>query len=175
MAKMHTCETIVKEIQRVKGTLGHVPSKAEFKRETGITDDRVRRLCGSWSEAVTKAGFEAHAKHKRTDDLELMRAYGEVVRELRKVPTVVELGKKGRHSSEVYKKHFGKHSGLPAKFLKFANGTCEWDDVVGILKSAAIPGGATKAAVTASGTGGGRGPRKGGTVKHSKKPACVIG
>jgi hypothetical protein len=126
-------DEIVAAIRAVAEKLKHVPSRAEFIRESGIGEYRVTRWFDSWNDAVRAAGFEPHTKNIRLGDATLLQDWGECVRRLRHIPTYVKYQRDGTFSPEVFQRRFGAWSRMAEVFREFAAGKPEWNDVVTLL------------------------------------------
>src|SRR6266436_2768817 len=71
---------VLDAIRRCADTLGHVPSRAEFKARSGLAEYHVLNHFPSWREAVRIAGLEPHATNVRLDDVVLLADWGALVR-----------------------------------------------------------------------------------------------
>ena len=120
-------------IRRCADTLGHVPSRAEFKARSGLTEYHVLNHFPSWREAVRIAGLEPHATNVRLDDVVLLADWGALVRKIRQIPTRSLYKREGKFSPGVFESHFGPWSSIPAAFRRFADQKPGWADVVALL------------------------------------------
>ncbi len=126
-------QAVLDAIRQVAQTLGHSPSRAEFKAKSGMTEYHVLQYFPSWREAVRAAGLVPDSTNIKLDDDELLRDWGILVRTHRQIPTRHQYRREGLYSPGVFERHFGPWSTLPGKFLDFAKGKPEWADVVALL------------------------------------------
>ena len=129
-------------------TLGHPPSRAEFKANTGMGEYHVLQHFPNWREAVRAAGLQPDATNLKLDDAELLKDWGELVRKHRQIPTRDAYRRDGRYSPGAFEKHFGPWSTIPARFCEFAHDKPEWVDVIALF-----PIHAPKLGVEATATG----------------------
>lgn len=125
-------QTVLEAIRQAAKTLGHAPSRAEFKARTGMTEYQVLQHFPSWREAVRAAGLEPDPTNIRLDDSDLLQDWGELVRKRRQIPTRDQYRREGKYSPGVFEKHFGPWSAIPGKFREFAQGKAEWADVLAL-------------------------------------------
>ncbi|MBN1506661.1 MAG: hypothetical protein JW955_07435 [Sedimentisphaerales bacterium] len=128
-------EQILSAIREAAATLGKPPSRAEFQAHSGITEYHVLKWFPGWNAAVTAAGLKAHTGNIKLDDPVLLEDWGNLVRELRHIPTRAQYRQHGTYSPGVFEKHFGPWSSIPAHFRKFAESNSEWTDVLALLPS----------------------------------------
>ncbi len=128
-----TAEEVLDAIRRCARELGRVPSRHEFKSQSGITEYWVVQHYGSWRDAQRAAGLEPHTSNIKLTDEELLVDWAGVVREHRRIPTRDHYRRDGKFSPGVFEKRFGPWSGLPRKFREFAKDKPEWIDVVTLL------------------------------------------
>lgn len=126
-------QTVLDAIRRVAITLGHPPSRSEFKANTGMTEYQVLAHFANWREAVRAAGLQPDATNIKLDDDQLLQDWGELVRKLRQIPTRSLYRGEGTYSPGAYEKHFGPWSMIPARFRQFAHDKPEWADVIALL------------------------------------------
>src|SRR2546428_6693475 len=124
---------VLEAIRRCADTLGHVPSRAEFKARSGLAEYHVLNHFPSWREAVRIAGLEPHATNVRLDDPVLLADWGALVRKIRQVPARSLYKREGKFSPGVFESHFGPWSSIPAAFRRFADQNPDWADVVALL------------------------------------------
>jgi hypothetical protein len=119
--------------------LGHAPSKRQFLAHSGMTERQVDNRVDSWNEAVRKAGFQPNTRNARIDNDRLLGDWGQVVRKLREIPTLLRYRREGSFAPEVLQRRFRPWLGMPAVFRRFAGGKPQWDDVVALLPVAMPP------------------------------------
>ncbi len=126
-------QSILEAIRQTAKTVGHPPSRTEFKANTGMTEYRVMQHFPSWREAVRAAGLQPDVTRIKIDDDQLLKDWGELVRKLRQIPTRYLYGREGNYSPGSFEKHFGPWSAIPARFREFAHGKSQWADVIALL------------------------------------------
>jgi len=130
---MPTKDEIITAIRECGRTLGHPPSRSEFKSCSRLTEYHVLTHFPTWREAVRAAGLEADASNLRLDDDVLLTDWGELVRRLRHIPTRTQYRTEGKFSPGVFDRHFGPWSAMPEKFRAFAKDKPDWADVLALL------------------------------------------
>jgi len=128
-----TPKDVIDAIRAAATALGRPPSRSAFLAHSGMTERQVQNHFNSWNEAVRAAGLEPNTKNARIDDAALLEDWGQVVRDLREIPTFVRYRREGNYSSEVFQTRFGAWSKMPEVFREFASGKPEWADVVALL------------------------------------------
>ena len=126
-------KAVLDAIRQAATTLGHSPSRSEFKAKSGMTEYQILQHFPSWREAVRAAGLEPDSTNVKLDDEDLLRDWGEFVRKTRQIPTRDQYRREGTYSPGVFERHFGPWSKMPAMFLQFAHGKPEWEDVLPLL------------------------------------------
>jgi len=100
-------QDVLDAIRSAAQTLGHPPSRSEFKANSGMSEYQVLRHFPSWREAVRMAGLEPDATNIRLDDDVLLRDWGELVRKNRRIPTRAQYRREGSFSPGAFENHFG--------------------------------------------------------------------
>jgi len=124
---------VLDAIRQAAQTLGHPPSRSEFKAQSGMTEYQVLQHFPSWREAVRAAGLEPDSTNIRLDDNDLLQDWGTLVRTHRQILTRDQYRREGKYSPGVFERHFGPWSAIPSKFREFAEDKPEWADVVALL------------------------------------------
>src|SRR5215475_11947081 len=93
---------IIDEIRRTANENGGVPlGKMKFLRATGIKDaDWLGKFWVRWTDAVQEAGFAGNTLQGAYDETALLEKYISLVRELKAIPTSVQLKFKARHDRD---------------------------------------------------------------------------
>jgi len=131
-------DDILAAIRAAAEALGKPPSRAEFQAHSGIREYHVLKCFPGWNAAVTAAGLKAHTGNIKLDDSVLLEEWGNLVRELRHIPTRTQYRQHGTYSPGVFERHFGPWSSIPAHFRKFAGDKSEWTDVLALLPSSSL-------------------------------------
>lgn len=126
-------DEVLNAIRTAAKSLGHSPSRAEFKASSGMTEYQVLKHFPSWREAVRAAGLEPHSTNVPIVPEILLEDWGEFVRRERRIPTRDQYRRDGTYSPSVFEKKFGPWSAIPSKFREFAGGKPEWADIVALL------------------------------------------
>jgi len=131
--RSYTKDEILSAIRATATDLGRPPSRREFMSHSGITEYHVLKWFQGWNAAVTAAGLKAHTGNIELDDSVLLEDWGNLVRDLRHIPTRVQYRKQGTYSPGVFERHFGAWSSIPQHFRKFVGDSSEWTDVLALL------------------------------------------
>lgn len=131
----YTKDEILFAIREAAEALGKPPSRREFMARSGITEYHVLKWFPSWNAAVTEAGLKAHTGNIELDDSALLEDWGNLVRDLRHIPTRVQYRQQGTYSPGVFERHFGVWSSIPEHFRRFVGDSPEWMDVLALLPS----------------------------------------
>ncbi len=126
-------DEVLNAIRVAAQSLGRPPSRAEFKRSSGMTEYQVLKHFPSWREAVKAAGLEPHSTNVPIEPEALLQDWGELVRRVRRIPTRAQYRRDGNYSPGVFERKFGPWSAVPAKFREFAQDKAEWAEVVALL------------------------------------------
>ncbi len=126
-------KTLLDAIRQAAQTVGHPPSRSEFKAKSGMTEYQVLQHFPSWREAVRAAGLEPDSTNIKLEDETLLEDWGELVRKDRQIPTRERYRREGKYSPGVFERHFGPWSAIPAKFRAFAKDRAEWLDVLALM------------------------------------------
>lgn len=130
---MPTKDEVLDAIRECGRTLGHPPSRAEFKSRSKMSEYQILQHFPSWRAAVHAAGLTPDASNVRLEDEVLLADWGELVRRLRHIPTRDMYRREGKYSPGVFEKHFGPWSAIPESFRAFATGKPDWADVLALL------------------------------------------
>lgn len=128
-----TSSEVVEAIRDTAKTLGHAPSRSEFRAATGITERQFLNHFANWREAVRAAGLKPHSANQKLEDGELLDDWGALIRKHRRIPTREQYRREGGYSPGVFEKHFGPWAALPEKFREYAKDKAEWIDVLALI------------------------------------------
>ncbi len=135
MSTLPESDEVLSAIRTAAQSLGRPPSRSEFKRSSGMTEYQVLKHFNSWRDAVRAAGLEPYSANVLIEPVALLEDWGELVRNIRRIPTRQQYRRDGTYSVGVFEKRFGPWSRLPAAFREFASERPEWADVVTLLPS----------------------------------------
>lgn len=124
---------IINAIKQMAIELSRTPSRSAFIAHTGISEHHVLKHFPNWNSAVSDAGLKPYTTNVKIDDDTLLADWGEVVRNLRQIPTRHQYGTQGNFSTGVFEHHFGPWSHVPDRFRAFAADKIEWNDVLTLL------------------------------------------
>jgi len=126
-------QRIIDSLAALAAKLGRPPSRAEFLRESGMTEWRVLQRFDSWNNALDSAGLQRYTRNLRLPDEVLLEDWAQVVREMRSIPTLRQYQKLGSYSPDVLKRRAGSWSAVPDAFREFAAQSSGYEDVVELL------------------------------------------
>jgi hypothetical protein len=115
--------------------IGRTPSRSFFYKHSGMNENQLLKYFDGYNNLVRAAGFEPNVggKESRIEDATLLEDWGNVVRQLREIPTILQYKRKGNYSVTVYSRHLGPWAKIPETFREFALDKPEWADVVALL------------------------------------------
>jgi hypothetical protein len=107
-------ERILQEIRRVASSIEpEALTKAAFKRESAISESKVRYYFGGWNRAVEAAGLHPNppsvrvSGYKKLSDEELLEAIGNLWKKIGRKPTEALMNSSGKFSTRPYTKRWG--------------------------------------------------------------------
>ena len=124
---------ILEAIRRTASELRKRPSRSAFIAHTGIREYHVLKHFPSWNSAVAAAGLDPDTTNVQINDNSLLEDWGNVVRQLRQIPTRDQYRQYGKFSSGSFDHHFGPWSRVPDRFREFATDKPECNDVLALL------------------------------------------
>lgn len=116
-----TREALIEAVKAAAEKAGADLSRADFFRETGISEHQITRLFpeGRWSELKRVAGLERNPKHnEQLDDETILREFHRVASELGQIPTWAVFSHRARISADVVRRRFG---GLQGTLVAYRN------------------------------------------------------
>lgn len=128
-----TRDEILEAIRDVATRLRHPPSRAEFIRESGISEYKVLRHFDRWNDAVKHAGLAPDTSNLKIEDEDLLMDWGTFVRTDRQIPARSRYERHGKYSAGTLERRFGTWSSIPDKFREYAKAKQEWADVLVLL------------------------------------------
>jgi hypothetical protein len=101
-------QDLIDRLQEVAAKLGkRAITRAEFQRETAISEWQVGKHFDSWTDLVEAAGLTPYTQNVRVDDEVLLRAMRDAYLEAGGIVTRARFRKVSRYSDDVYKKRWG--------------------------------------------------------------------
>lgn len=102
---MDAREELLQKARQVAEKLGtKTISRAEFSRETGISQNQIYQLFDGWRKFCELAGLQAHMQNVRLSDDEIFAAMRDAFIELGGITTRTRFDRAYRHSVDVFKK-----------------------------------------------------------------------
>jgi len=142
-------EALLQDWGDVARRLGHIPKVSEYKDQGRFDPTTIKKRFGcpfsripakfreyaegrpQWADVLALPAADVGSR--TIEDEALLRDWGEIVRNLRHIPTVAQYRRQGRFSRRTMEARFGPWSKIPATFREFAKGRPEWADVVALL------------------------------------------
>lgn len=131
-----TKEEVVDAIKSFTEKLGHIPTFSQLQSDCRVTKRALRRSFGTYKAALAACGLTPHGQGFLLDMGELLLDWAKVVRQLRKIPTVVEYELHSQYSIRPLTKRFGGWLRVPTGFERFAQERGlegDWKDVMEII------------------------------------------
>jgi hypothetical protein len=130
-------EEIIAAIKDCAMGLGRVPTRAELIRVTAMKPNHIDRQFGSYMNALRACGLEREGCGIPVTLDKLFLDWARVVREMGKIPTVVEYDQKSNYSQNPLRHRYGSWNLVPAGMLQYAR-ECgleeQWADVLEIAE-----------------------------------------
>ena len=114
---------------------GDVLNQRQFLARSKITISDVLRYFPKWSDACQSAGVQSDRSRDRVPDEKPLSDWGQVARKLGSIPSLTAYKVNGKFSRTVFNR-FGLWKDVPNAFIKFAENSDDWEDVVEIVKQA---------------------------------------
>ncbi|MFL6386763.1 MAG: homing endonuclease associated repeat-containing protein [Terriglobales bacterium] len=117
--------------------LGHVPSRAELLKQAGVTPRHIRKHFGTYRSALEACGHERSGSGKKVRMQALFQDWSEIVRTLKKVPTLVEYEQRSRYSVRPLTRAFSTWTNVPDGMKLYAEGeglADEYKDVLDVIE-----------------------------------------
>jgi hypothetical protein len=121
--------------------LGHVPSRAELLKQAGVTPRHIRKHFGTYRSALEACGHERSGSGKKVLMQSLFQDWSEIVRTLKKVPTLVEYEQRSRYSVRPLTRAFSTWTNVPDGMKLYAEGeglADEYKDVLDVIEHRTI-------------------------------------
>jgi hypothetical protein len=138
-----TRDEIIATIHDCAAKLGHVPTFQELTRTTALRPSNINRRFGSYTNALRTCGLKREGCGIPVTLHDLFYDWARVVRDLGKVPTLVEYEQNSNYSQNPLRHRYGSWNLVPAGMLQYAreNGLeQEWADVLEIAEKRFLEG-----------------------------------
>ena len=132
-----TRQELIAAILECTEKLGSVPTIPELKKSTGIDRVEIRKHFGNYKAALKECNLEVPERGRKLEIGRLFRDWVEVVRKLKKLPTVFEYEENGSYSEKPLSTRFGAWSQVPGALKLYAekHGLAgEWRDVMELIE-----------------------------------------
>lgn len=111
----------VQELQRVANFLDKTAlTQADFRARARFSCYRVIRACGSWLAALQKAGLRPSPNYNpKISIAQLATVFGNVVGELNRIPTLVQLVRRSGHATATFSQNRGGYSAFKRDAIEY--------------------------------------------------------
>jgi hypothetical protein len=130
-------EEILTIIRGCSEQLGHPPCLGELKAAANVRIRTIRRLFGSYSNALREAGLRPR-RNSRTPLETLFLDWAGLARKLGKIPTIIEYESYAEYSSGPLMKRFQRWGNVPRGMYQYADRAGvkeEWADVLEMIRT----------------------------------------
>jgi hypothetical protein len=130
-------DEIMAAIQECAAKLGRAPTRTELLRVSALSPTSIDRQFGNYTNAVRACGLEREGGGIPVALDNLFRDWARIVREMGKVPTVVEYGQRSNYSQNPLRHRFRSWNLVPSSMIEYAreNGLeQQWADVLEIAE-----------------------------------------
>jgi hypothetical protein len=130
-------EEILVAIRECAEKIGHPPSLAELRINTGVVERHVRKHFLTYKRALAECGMVREGAGFKVSPEALFKDWAELVRSTGKLPTLAEYDMHSKYSHRPLISRFGSWRQVPMGLLGLAeeNGwEVEWKDVVDVLR-----------------------------------------
>jgi hypothetical protein len=110
---MLTKDELTAAILASAAKLGKTPTRAELTKLAGASPRNVRKHFGTYQRAMESCGLEINGPGKRVEMQTLFNDWTEIVRTLKKVPSVIEYEQFSRYSIRPMLRVFGVWTNVP--------------------------------------------------------------
>jgi hypothetical protein len=132
-ARRFSKDEIMAAIKERAAELGRPPKRGELIRTFPVTPSHIDRQFGSYRNALQACGLEREGCGIPVKIERLFHDWAEIVRDMKKIPTVLEYGQRSDYSHTTLGKRYGSWNLVPSGMAKYAreNGLeQDWSDVL---------------------------------------------
>lgn len=115
-----TKEDVIEGIKKLAGELGRTPSLNELAVNGKVSKHAIRRHFGQYMAALAACGLERNGNGYRVSMRALFEDWMRLVRQLGKIPSILDYEAHGRYSVSPYARQFGGWLNVPAGVLRYA-------------------------------------------------------
>ena len=113
-------EEVMEIIRQRTEELGYVPSMAELVKTKQLQRYDLRKNFTTYVSALEACGLQRHGHGYELTLPTLFKDWSELVRQLKKIPTMAEYSVYGQYSPKALSRHFGGWSHIAPGMLKYA-------------------------------------------------------
>ena len=116
--------------------LGQAPTHAELLRHGGVSRREVRKHFGTYKRALEECRLESRGSGRKLEMEELFQDWTEVVRKLKRLPTILEYEELSKYCATPLRTRFGSWPPVPDAMKLYAQEhghTEEWKDVMELV------------------------------------------
>jgi hypothetical protein len=131
-----TREEIINTVHEVAEKLGQTPSQADLARHSKVTRRQIRTTFGTYMQALRECKLLKRGPGKRVEMEPLFKDWAEIVRSLKRPPTVLEYEQYSRYSVSPLRTRFNIWGNVPEGMRQYAleqDWAGEWTDVLEIV------------------------------------------
>ncbi len=132
-----TRQEVITAIKRCAEKLGCVPTIFDLVKHEGLARPEIRKHFGSYKAALEECQLEVPRWGQQVGIEQVFRDWMEVVRTLKRRPTLYEYERAGKYRRRQVRRFFGEYNRVPEKMRLYAE-ECgleiEWEDVMEILR-----------------------------------------
>jgi HNH endonuclease len=114
-------EEVMDVIKQAAAELGHVPSMAELVDLNKLRRYDLRKHFAVYTTALEACGLKRHGQGYELSLTTLFADWSELVRQLKKVPTMAEYSVHGQYSPKALSRHFGGWRHIAPGMAKYAH------------------------------------------------------
>ncbi|MBZ5508540.1 MAG: hypothetical protein LAO78_24035 [Acidobacteriia bacterium] len=133
-----TKQQITTAILECAEKLGRVPTYNELAKLAGVSRRVVRRQFGTYTRALRECNLERKGGGRKVEMEDLFKDWADVVRKLKKLPTLFEYEELSKYSQAPLMSRFGTWSRVPRGLKQYAeekNWSGDWRDVLGMIEA----------------------------------------
>jgi hypothetical protein len=130
-----TKDEIIAAIKERAAELGRAPKRAELMRIYPVSPSGIDRQFGSYRNALRECGLEREGCGVPVSLDNLFHDWAQIVRDMKKVPTVMEYGQRSSYSHSTLRQRYGSWNLVPSgmvQYLREHSLEQEWADVLEI-------------------------------------------
>lgn len=131
-----TREEVIAAVKKAAEESGEVPTLEWLLKHAYVTKHAIRRHFGHFREALGACRLKHHRQGYQLPNRELLADWAAVVRQLGKIPSVIDYQSHGRYSIQPLTRRFGGWPYVPAGLMECARKEGleeEWKDVMEIV------------------------------------------